>query len=78
MKEAEQAAAAPPAAAGGKGKESLSNDDLARLNVVKPVIGLLVLNLGTECDLCSCMQCPPHVQASASANCGRFVLCCLL
>jgi hypothetical protein len=33
-----EAAAAPPAK-GGKGKESLSNDDLARLIVVKPVGG---------------------------------------
>ena len=36
MKEAEAAAAEPPKS-GGKGKESLSNADLARLIVVKPV-----------------------------------------
>ena len=35
VKEAEAAAAAPPK--GGKGKETLSNTDLARLIVVKPV-----------------------------------------
>lgn len=44
VKEAEAAAAEPPKT-GGKGKESLSNADLARLIVVKPVSSWLAARL---------------------------------
>ena len=46
MKEAEAAAAEPPKS-GGKGKESLSNADLARLIVVKPVSKRMLYELWT-------------------------------